>query len=79
MVARFGKRGTRAEGTDFTCSDPLTDVIRNIRKLMAEREGFEPPVAFRPQQFSRLPVSTAHAPLRLFHSYYSIVLNGRAH
>src|SRR5579872_4422213 len=32
---------------------------------MAEREGFEPPVAFRPQQFSRLPVSTAHAPLRI--------------
>src|ERR1051326_706662 len=30
---------------------------------MAEREGFEPPVAFRPQQFSRLPVSTAHTPL----------------
>ena len=38
---------------------------------MAEREGFEPPVPFRVQQFSRLPVSTTHTPLRLLQFYYS--------
>ena len=55
MVARFGKRGTRAEGTDFSCSDPLTDFIRNIRKLMAEREGFD----YRyPLQVSEKPTHT---------------------
>src|SRR5438270_3766132 len=31
---------------------------------MAEGEGFEPPVPFRVQRFSRPPVSTAHASLR---------------
>jgi hypothetical protein len=32
--------------------------------LMAEGEGFEPPVPFRAQRFSRPPVSTAHPSLR---------------
>src|SRR5437879_7208149 len=32
---------------------------------LAEREGFEPPVPFRVQRFSRPPVSTAHTPLRV--------------
>src|SRR3954471_7136296 len=36
---------------------------------MAEREGFEPPVPFRVQRFSRPPVSTTHAPLQ--HSFYA--------
>ncbi len=31
---------------------------------MAEGEGFEPPVPFRVQRFSRPPVSTAHASLQ---------------
>src|ERR1017187_1408895 len=31
---------------------------------MAEGEGFEPPVPFRVQRFSRPPVSTAHTSLR---------------
>ena len=31
---------------------------------LAEGEGFEPPVPFRAQRFSRPPVSTAHASLR---------------
>src|SRR5579863_6648905 len=31
---------------------------------MAEGEGFEPPVPFRVQRFSRPPVSTTHATLR---------------
>jgi hypothetical protein len=31
---------------------------------MAEGEGFEPPVEFPPQRFSRPPVSTAHPSLR---------------
>ena len=38
--------------------------IAQCQRILAEREGFEPPVAFRPQRFSRPPVSTAHAPLR---------------
>jgi hypothetical protein len=32
--------------------------------LMAEGEGFEPPVPFQVQRFSRPPVSTAHPSLR---------------
>src|ERR1043165_6136830 len=32
--------------------------------FMADGEGFEPPVPFQVQQFSRLPVSTAHTSLR---------------
>ena len=32
--------------------------------LMAEGEGFEPPVPFQAQRFSRPPVSTAHPSLR---------------
>ena len=31
---------------------------------MAEGEGFEPPVPFQAQRFSRPPVSTAHPSLR---------------
>ena len=31
---------------------------------MAEGEGFEPPVPFRVQRFSRPPVSTTHTSLR---------------
>ena len=34
------------------------------REEMAESEGFEPPVPFRVQRFSRPPVSTAHPALR---------------
>lgn len=34
---------------------------------MAEEEGFEPPVPVKVQQFSRLPVSTAHPFLRVVH------------
>lgn len=33
--------------------------------LLAEGEGFEPPVPFRAQRFSRPPVSTAHPSLRM--------------
>jgi hypothetical protein len=32
---------------------------------MAEGEGFEPPVRFPVQRFSRPPVSTAHTSLRV--------------
>ena len=35
-------------------------------KVMAEGEGFEPPVPFQVQRFSRPPVSTAHTSLRAF-------------
>ena len=33
-------------------------------KVLAEGEGFEPPVPFRAQRFSRPPVSTTHPSLR---------------
>jgi hypothetical protein len=39
-------------------------VIDMASKAMAEGEGFEPPVRFPVQWFSRPPVSTAHASLR---------------
>src|SRR5271167_2386431 len=35
-----------------------------LRWNMAEGEGFEPPVPFQVQRFSRPPVSTAHTSLR---------------
>jgi hypothetical protein len=38
-----------------------TRVVRE----MAEGEGFEPPVPFQVQRFSRPPVSTAHTSLRV--------------
>src|SRR5579864_796707 len=38
--------------------DPLT-------KILAEGEGFEPPVRFPVQRFSRPPVSTTHTSLRM--------------
>jgi hypothetical protein len=37
---------------------------RDLLICMAEGEGFEPPVRFPVQWFSRPPVSTAHASLR---------------
>src|ERR1700724_1295768 len=40
---------------DFLCSS----------NYMAEGEGFEPPVPFQAQRFSRPPVSTTHASLRV--------------
>jgi hypothetical protein len=33
--------------------------------VMAEGEGFEPPLPFRVKRFSRPPVSTAHTSLRV--------------
>src|SRR5581483_3985964 len=36
----------------------------NVRKVMAEREGFEPPIPVKVCPLSRRIVSTAHAPLR---------------
>ena len=41
----------------------LSQVI-DYKDFMAEGEGFEPPVPFRAQRFSRPPVSTAHPSLR---------------
>ena len=42
------------------------------RRYMAEGEGFEPPVPFRVQRFSRPPVSTAHPSLRIAESTFSL-------
>src|SRR5579871_4208932 len=41
---------------------------------MAEGEGFEPPVPFRVQRFSRPPVSTAHTSLRGCLNYCTLML-----
>jgi hypothetical protein len=38
---------------------------RSLYKTLAEEEGFEPPGPLRAQRFSRPPVSTAHALLRM--------------
>ena len=35
-----------------------------LEGIMAEGEGFEPPLDFRPKRFSRPPVSTTHTSLR---------------
>ncbi len=48
---RYRKFAPSLEAVDFTDS-------------MAEGEGFEPPVPFQAQRFSRPPVSTAHPSLR---------------
>jgi hypothetical protein len=42
---------------------------------MAEGEGFEPPVRFPVQWFSRPPVSTAHASLRGVGDFTSVYYN----
>jgi hypothetical protein len=52
----------------------LTEMGRKID--MAEREGFEPPVPFQVQQFSRLPVSTAHTPLRMSRVFPTSLYDG---
>ena len=44
------------QGIDYKC-------------FMAEGEGFEPPVPFQAQRFSRPPVSTAHPSLRGWGTY----------
>ena len=38
--------------------------VIDYKDFMAESEGFEPPVPFQAQRFSRPPVSTAHPALR---------------
>jgi hypothetical protein len=48
-----------------------------LEEVLAEGEGFEPPVPFQVQRFSRPPVSTAHPSLRggeaiLFHQFTAV-------
>ena len=53
-----------------TCGFPAIVVDADFSSTqiqMAEGEGFEPPVPFQVQQFSRLPVSTTHTSLRWFY------------
>ena len=67
----FGRKGT-------TSSHSYRKLL-NREDLLAEGEGFEPPVPFQAQRFSRPPVSTAHPSLRfldrhvLFHKFTSKV------
>ena len=42
-----------------------------ITKVLAEREGFEPPIPFRVCRFSRPEPSTTRPPLRILQFYYS--------
>src|SRR5271167_1725848 len=56
-LKRSGERISRISG------ETKAGVLCN-RDCMAEGEGFEPPVRFPVQWFSRPPVSTAHASLR---------------
>jgi hypothetical protein len=51
---------------------------------MAEGEGFEPPVPFQAQRFSRPPVSTAHPSLRnrgitLFEAFHTESFRSKRH
>ena len=48
----------------------------SLEGLMAEGEGFEPPVPFQAQRFSRPPVSTAHPSLRVVKPHCSKPLQG---
>ena len=52
----FGRKG--AKGSNCACKSLRRD------DLLAESEGFEPPVPFQAQRFSRPPVSTTHPALR---------------
>ena len=45
----------------------MSGVELENKDCMAEGEGFEPPVGFPLQRFSRPPVSTAHTSLRAGH------------
>ncbi len=65
----------RAEGQRRTLSCGGGQQVRvtsdgqaSLSLKMAEGEGFEPPVRFPVQWFSRPPVSTAHASLRFYKS-----------
>src|SRR6266436_4454015 len=59
----------------------ITSLIRHFEDLpdghtvasqvMAEREGFEPPIPFQVCRFSRPVPSTTRPPLRLLQFYYS--------
>ena len=61
-----------------------TRYVSDNEDLLAEGEGFEPPVPFRVQRFSRPPVSTAHTSLRelkrrqppLWHGFARAVVSG---
>src|SRR6266700_6827165 len=46
-------------------------VTARLRKGMAEREGFEPPIPFQVCRLSRPVPSTTRPPLRLLQFYYS--------
>ena len=62
LFAYFGAKGERNFSAVQTC--------------VAEGEGFEPPVPFQVQRFSRPPVSTTHTSLRTGKRIYQIVYNG---
>ncbi len=62
---RSGLVGVSAENCPkFASFRELFQEKMQYQDSMAEGEGFEPPVTFRLQRFSRPPVSTAHASLR---------------
>ena len=81
LVARSAAEPTQAAVADRAERQPRTlscgggqqvrvtsDGQASLSLKMAEGEGFEPPVRFPVQWFSRPPVSTAHASLRLYKS-----------
>src|SRR2546426_9266132 len=69
--AEDGIRDYKVTGVQ-TCALPICAslyLLLNQSDKKAEEEGFEPPVRFPVQRFSRPPVSTAHPFLR-FREYY---------
>ena len=50
---------------------PKEALTTQLPKMMAEREGFEPPIPFQVCRFSRPEPSTTRPPLRLLQFYYS--------
>src|SRR6266404_1954986 len=50
----------------------VDSIAGGLSKIMAEREGFEPPIPVKVCPLSRRIVSTAHAPLRKNHQHSAI-------
>ena len=66
VVVLLGDEGARNRSVDPVCNEPLEATSTEEQKWkLAEREGFEPPVPFRVQWFSRPPPSTTRPSLRV--------------
>jgi hypothetical protein len=60
-ASRYGGQPSHAGVSSLACQPKLAH--KSGERRLAEREGFEPPVPFRVQRFSRPPPSTTRPPL----------------